>query len=63
MILVYLILNNISTLSKYDENNYTLTKSNEKIVFNNKVNNKDQFKVVHEITIKRITFGEDDNYD
>ncbi|PKY54861.1 hypothetical protein RhiirA4_427076 [Rhizophagus irregularis] len=48
---------NICTLSKYDEHYNTLTKANGKVVFYNK-DNGGQFKVVHEIAMKRTTFGE-----
>jgi hypothetical protein len=49
----------ISTLSKYDEYYYTLMKANGKVVFHNR-DNKDHFRVVHEVTINRTTFGEND---
>jgi hypothetical protein len=51
--------NDISTLSKYDEHYYTLTKANGKVVYHNK-DNKDHFRVVHKVTINRTTFGEND---
>ncbi|PKY60094.1 hypothetical protein RhiirA4_517267 [Rhizophagus irregularis] len=51
---------NISILSKYDEHHNTLTKANGKVIFYNK-NDEDQVRVVHEITIERTTFGENDN--
>ncbi|EXX66858.1 hypothetical protein RirG_119770 [Rhizophagus irregularis DAOM 197198w] len=51
---------NILTPSKYDGHFNTLTKANGKVVFHNKFF-EDQFKVVQEITLKRTTFGENDN--
>ncbi|CAG8729898.1 1909_t:CDS:2 [Rhizophagus irregularis] len=50
---------NISILSKYDEHHNTLTKANGRVIFYNKVDEK-QFSIVHEVSIKRTTFGEND---
>ncbi|UZO03339.1 uncharacterized protein OCT59_023746 [Rhizophagus irregularis] len=48
---------NISILSKYDEHHNAFTKANGKVVF--KIDG-EQFRTVHEITIQRTIFGEND---
>ncbi|CAB5346736.1 unnamed protein product [Rhizophagus irregularis] len=48
---------NISILSKYDEHHNAFTKANGKVVF--KIDG-EQFRAVHEITIQRTIFGEND---
>ncbi|PKC62832.1 hypothetical protein RhiirA1_457209 [Rhizophagus irregularis] len=50
---------NISILSKYDEHQNTFTKANGKVIFYNKADEK-QFSIVHEVSIKRAAFGEND---
>ncbi|RGB40315.1 hypothetical protein C1646_663957 [Rhizophagus diaphanus] len=50
---------NISILSKFDEHHNTLTKANGRVIFYNKVDEK-QFSIVHEVSIKKTTFGEND---
>ncbi|PKY54165.1 hypothetical protein RhiirA4_472820 [Rhizophagus irregularis] len=55
-----LSVDNIFTLSKYDERYNALAKANGKVIFHNK-NDEDQVRVVHEINIERTTFGENDN--
>ncbi|PKY19714.1 hypothetical protein RhiirB3_432829 [Rhizophagus irregularis] len=55
-----LSVDNIFTLSKYDERYNALTKANGKVIFHNK-NDEDQVRVVHKIIIERTTLGENDN--
>jgi hypothetical protein len=52
-----------STLMKYDDYYYNLTKANGKIIIlinNDEKKYEDRFRVLSEIKIKRITFGEND---